>query len=292
MMELRRLGRTNLQVSVLGFGGAEIGQQNIEQKSVDYLLNIALDSGINIIDTAECYGNSEELIGHAVGHRDDVFISTKCGHAEEPNDNWKPETILSGIERSLKRLKRDWLDLIQLHSCPFDLLKRGEVIDVLEKARDEGKVRFIGCSADGQAAKYAIETGRFDTLQTSFNIADQEALTLTFSLAREKDMGIIVKRPLANVVWKHKEKPGNPWLHKYWERIQKLDYGFLDSCVVPLRFALSPAAVSTVLVGSVTPKHLTRNAAYASYGALTAYRFMQIRTRWKKCGGDEWPGVG
>jgi aryl-alcohol dehydrogenase-like predicted oxidoreductase len=105
-------------------------------------------------------------------------------------------------------------------------------------------------------------------------------------------MGIIVKRPLANVVWKHKEKPENPWLHTYWERIQKLGYRFLDSCAVPLRFALSPAAVSTVLVGSVMPQHLRQNAAYASYGALSAYKFMQIRTRWKHSGGDEWPGVG
>jgi aryl-alcohol dehydrogenase-like predicted oxidoreductase len=122
-------------------------------------------------------------------------------------------------------------------------------------------------------------------------------MTLTFPLAREKDMGIIVKRPLANAVWQYKEKPENPWLHKYWERMQKLDYWFLrdgskNSHGAPLRFALSPAAVSTVLVGTTALEHLKRNVAYANYGPLSAYKFMQIRGRWKNFGGDDWPGIG
>src|SRR5205807_7138477 len=124
----------------------------------------------------------------------------------------------------LKRLRTDRLDLIQLHSCSLDELRKGEVAEALEEARKRGYTRYIGYSGDGQAARYAIACGRFDTLQTSVNIADQEALDLTLPLARERRMGVIAKRPLANAVWKSARKPDNAYYHAYWDRVQKLGY--------------------------------------------------------------------
>src|SRR4051812_13293473 len=119
-IEKRRLGRTDMDVSVLGFGAAEIGFEGATAKTVEKLLGTALDAGLNVIDTAECYGDSEELLGQtASARRKDFFLFTKVGHPEgfgKPDD-WTQKGIERSIERSLKRLKTDRVDLVQLHSC-------------------------------------------------------------------------------------------------------------------------------------------------------------------------------
>ena len=203
-MEKRQLGSTDMHASVLGFGGAEIGYEGASGKTVEKILLEALDQGLNVIDTAECYSGSEEKIGEAVAHRrKDFYLFTKCGHVNGyANADWRPESLLSSMERSLQRLRTDRLDLIQLHSCSLAELQKGDVIAALERAREKGYARYIGYSGDSQAARYAIECGRFDTLQTSVSIADQEALTLTLPLAASKKMGVIAKRPIANAAWR------------------------------------------------------------------------------------------
>jgi aryl-alcohol dehydrogenase-like predicted oxidoreductase len=175
-----------MRVSVLGFGGAEIGFEHAAPDVVARLLDDALDAGLNVIDTAECYLDSEEKIGQAVARRRrDFYLFTKCGHPEGPGrDDWRPESLLASIERSLQRLRTDRLDLVQLHSCSEDELRRGDVIAALQRAREKGHTRYIGYSGDGAAARYAVECGAFDTLQTSVSIADQEAIDLTLPLAR------------------------------------------------------------------------------------------------------------
>src|SRR5436309_11914680 len=118
-MEKRPFGKTDMQVTVLGFGGAEIGFEGASPKTVAQLLHSALDAGLNVIDTAECYLQSEELIGQAVAdRRKDFHLFTKCGHPEGiPREGWRPESLLQSIQRSLQRLRTDHVDLIQLHSC-------------------------------------------------------------------------------------------------------------------------------------------------------------------------------
>src|SRR5262252_10218877 len=104
-MEKRQLGKTGMQVSVLGFGGSEIGFEGAAAATVARLLHRALDAGLNLIDTAECYMNSEELIGEAVsGRRKDYYLFTKCGHsAGMASEDWAPSSLLQSIERSLRR---------------------------------------------------------------------------------------------------------------------------------------------------------------------------------------------
>jgi len=114
-MERRRLGRTGRQVSALGFGGAEIGYGHAPQATVDRLLDEALDARLNVIDTAECYLDSETLIGRAVVHRRrEFYLLTTCGHDSGLGlPDWDPTLLTASIERRLERLRTDYLDVVQ-----------------------------------------------------------------------------------------------------------------------------------------------------------------------------------
>ncbi|MGF1582690.1 MAG: aldo/keto reductase [Gemmataceae bacterium] len=296
-MEQRQLGRTDMKVSVLGFGGSEIGMQGASTNTVRQLLNTALDAGLNVIDTAECYGNSEEMIGEAISHRrQEFYLFTKVGHPNGmPMQDWRPESIQQSIERSLHRMKTDRLDLVQLHSCSEAELHNGEAIEALKKARDKGHTRYIGYSGDGLAAKYAIECGEFDTLQTSVNIADQECIELTLPLAAKRQMGVIAKRPIANAAWKTGQQPENSYHWTYWNRLQQLGYDFLDtdlaeSIGIALRFTLAASGVHTAIVGTTRPGRWQENAKLLEAGDLPQVEFDKIRKRWHEVASPNWTG--
>jgi aryl-alcohol dehydrogenase-like predicted oxidoreductase len=297
-MEKRQLGKTDMDVSVLGFGGSEIGYERASAETVAELLNSALDAGLNVIDTAECYYNSEELIGQAVGNRrKEFYLFTKCGHPHgmESGANWSKDSILESVTRSLQRLKTDRLDLLQLHSCSEAELRKGEVIDALQTARDKGYTRYIGYSGDSRAAHFAAECGAFDTLQTSINIADQEAIDLGLPLAREKQMGVIAKRPIANAAWKTGHRPIDSYHHEYWERLRKLSFDFLRgdlnrSISIALRFTLSAPGVHTAIVGTKKPARWRDNARLLEAGPLSHSEFQAIRERWEECAPRTWIG--
>jgi aryl-alcohol dehydrogenase-like predicted oxidoreductase len=294
-MERRRLGRTDMTVSVLGFGGSEIGYHGVNVRTVSKLLGSALDAGLNVIDTAECYENSEELIGKAIAtRRREFYLFTKCGHGGGwARSDWRAKPLLKSIERSLERLATDHVDLIQLHSCSLAELQKGDVIAALEQARERGLTRYIGYSGDGAAAHYAIECGRFDTLQTSVSIADQEALDLTLPLARKREMGVIAKRPIANVAWRYTRRPES-YHADYWMRLRKLAYPFLhdDGAAVAtaLRFTLSVPGVHTAIVGTTKPERWQENAALLAAGALPKKDFDGIRARWRDIAEASWEG--
>ena len=294
-MEKRTLGNTGMLVTVLGFGGAEIGFENAPYETVEQLLHSALDAGLNLIDTAECYKTSEEMIGRAVSsRRSEYLLFTKTGHSDD-GDHWNPKKMAQGIDQSLRHLHTDRVDLIQLHSCSEDLLRQGDVIQVLKRAQEAGKTRFIGYSGDGEAARYAVECGEFDTLQTSVSIADQESIDLSVPVARERGMGVIAKRPIANAAWKTGAQPASPYHHAYWERLEQLQYDFLkgqqDQAVsVALRFTLSVAGVDTAIVGTKNPERWKQNATLAGQGPLSPEQFDAIRERWRHIAKPDWIG--
>ncbi len=294
-MERRLLGKTGLEVSALGFGGAEIGYQNAALETVERLLGSALDAGLNVIDTAACYAGSEELIGKAVGHRRDSFhLFTKCGHTSGlAGADWDPAMLRESIDRSLVRLGTDRVDLVQLHSCDEATLRQGDVIAVLQAAREAGKTRLIGYSGDREAARYAVECGAFDTLQTSVSIAEQEPITLTLPLALEKGMGVIAKRPIANAAWTKTEMPESEYAYPYFQRLQSLAYDFLggpDAVGIALRFTLAQPAVATAIVGTQNPDRWLSNARLLDAGPLPPAQVEAIRARWREIAQPDWVG--
>ncbi len=297
-MEMREFGRTGLRVSVLGFGGAEIGFEHATPEAVERLLLDALDSGLNVIDTAECYHESEELIGRAVStRRKDYYLFTKCGHPEGAGgiEDWRPRSLLESIERSLRRLRTDAVDLVQLHSCSEAELRKGDAIGALDEARRKGYTRFIGYSGDGPAARYAVECGLFDTLQTSVSIADQEAIDTTLPLAAQKGLGVIAKRPIANAAWKYAEKPENAYHVPYWERLRALKYDFLglkpeEIASIALRFTMMAPAVDTMIVGTKNPDRWRENARLIASETLPPDVFESIRQRWREVADAGWGG--
>jgi len=283
-----------MDVTVLGFGGAGIAGESIE--NIGNVLNSALDAGINVIDTAECYEGGEKSIGNAISkRRDEFFLFTKCGHPRGIGSaDWSASSILQSIERSLRRLQTDRIDLIQLHGCSEAVLKKGEAISALEKARERGWVRYLGYSGDGHPARFAVECDAFDALQTSINIADQEAVSQIAPLTRARNIGLIAKRPLANFAWKTGHKPINSYHHQYYERLRKLNFDFLrndeESIAIALRFVLSVPGVHTAIVGTTKPERCQENARLLESRPLPQNEYKAIRERWDVIAPKTWIG--
>ncbi|MFP4976200.1 aldo/keto reductase [Paenibacillus sp. CN-4] len=293
-MEKRKYGSTDMEVSVLGFGGAEIGQS--DEQTVDRLLGSALDAGLNLIDTAECYGNSEELIGKVLANRrNDYYLFTKCGHAAGLDlPDWDPLMLEQSIDRSLKRLRTDHVDMIHLHSCSEEILRQGAVIEVLKRAKEAGKTRYIGYSGDRNDALYAVQTGVFDSLETSVNIADQEVIDLTLAEAANQGMGVTAKRPIANAAWAFETMEETAYPFVYWNRLRDLNYDFLQDVKkgvgIALRFTLSTPGVHTAIVGTNKPDRWQENARLLEQGELPKEQYERIRARWKEVAGNDWVG--
>lgn len=298
-MQRRRLGRTGLEVSVLGFGGAEIGfNQNITQSEVNLMLNTAVDAGLNVIDTAAAYLNSEKMIGEAIAHRrKEIILMTKCGALDGfTRFDWSKKGVQETITQSLRNLRTDYLDVVHLHSCSLEILRQADCIEGLIRALEKGYTRFVGYSGDNEAATYAIELDFFDCLQISVSIADQSAIDNQIPMAVKKDMGIIAKRPLANAVWMSNEKPTDEYLLPYWERLEVLQYEFLkrpllEAVSTALRFTMSVPGVATMIVGTTKLYRWQENAKYLAAGNLPNEEYEAIRRRWLEMADETWVGL-
>jgi aryl-alcohol dehydrogenase-like predicted oxidoreductase len=303
-VEYRRLGKTEMRVSLMGFGGLSIAMANTEQDRVNRLLHTAIDDGLNSIDTAPCYPWSEEKLGRALkNHRDKVYLFSKVGHTGSYGGPWAQDeaTLIGIIDRTLERLGTDHIDLVQIHSCSEAVLREGTVIGAIERAREQGKVRFLGYSGDNEAAKYSIECGKFDTLMTSLSVLDQSSLEEILPMAHAADMGVIIKRPICNAVFRYKEMPEIGYYREYWRRMGVLEYPFMrgdarmdsgpdGAAGVMLRFVAMVEGVHTMVVGTTSPGRWESNNALLQAGALSKERFDAIRERWDRLAGPDWRG--
>jgi aryl-alcohol dehydrogenase-like predicted oxidoreductase len=295
-METVALGSTGIQVTRLGIGLSEIGSTELGIYTVEKLLNMGLDAGINFLDTAACYGNSEELVGMTVSHRRSEYtLATKCGHVagNYKGEAWTAELVTDSIERSLKLMKTDYVDLVQLHSCKIDVLEQGDVIEALIKARDAGKTRFIGYSGDNEHAQWAVDSGIFATLQTSFSMVDQKARDGLLEAAEAKGMGIIIKRPIGNIVW-GKASVSSAYHQQYLERAQAMSalgpvVGEDDPIKMAMGFTFAHPQVHTAIVGTTNPAHLLSNIEMLDKGVTPESETMDtLIQRFGELGAD-WP---
>ncbi len=307
-IERKRLGRTELEVSRLGIGLSEVGYklQMADVAQAHAVINQALDYGVNFLDTAACYGISEELIGMVVAERRKEFIlATKAGHylPREEGEDWTYDLIIDSLERSLRRMKTDFVDILQLHSCTTEILERGEVIRALQDAKAAGKTRFVGYSGDNENAKWAVTSGLFDTLQTSFSLVDQNARTNLFRDVEDRDIGLIIKRPIGNAVWGAPVDP-RPYSHipeytvEYTRRARAMSaIGPLsdepdDRIRLALGFTFAHPQVDVTIVGTQSPHHMQSNLELVSSSiSISKSTVSDLHNRWDKFA-DGWDQQG
>jgi aryl-alcohol dehydrogenase-like predicted oxidoreductase len=205
----------------------------------------------------------------------------------QPDGEWvqtldySAKAIAPQIDRSLQRLKTDYIDIIQLHSPPYEDVAFGDGLEGLKRAQEQGKVRFISLSADGDAAQKAIEIGEYDTLQITYNILQQEPAEI-IAAAREKDMGIIIKVPIASAIYE--KAASDEGGSAMWERAQKIlapeVVGDLSRVEVALRWLLGDTNVHTAIVGTTNIDHLEANFAAVERGRLPDAMLAEIRSRY------------
>ncbi len=279
-MEMRALGRSGLQVSVLGFGAMHINDERVSEADAGRLLNEALDLGITLIDTARSYGLSEERIGRHLAHRRSEFLlSTKVGYGVDGVPDWSYDCIVGGVERALRLMRTDLLDIVHFHSCPLELLQRGEIIEALARLQREGKVRLAAYSGENEALDFALDCGAFQVLQASLSLCDQGILDTRLPRAAERGLALLAKRPLASNVWRHAERPGDFAEGQYWERWKAMGIApqGLGWNELALRFAAYQPGVSAVLVGTAKPANLRRNIEALGRGPLPADTVARLR---------------
>ncbi len=279
-MEQRSFGTTGLTVSALGFGAGQIGSAAMDEDDVATLLNAVLDSGITLIDTARGYGLSEERIGrHLSQRRQDYVLSTKVGYDIPGYPDWTGRTVAAGVDAALARLRTDYLDIVHLHSCPLDVLERGDVVEALNAAVAAGKVRVAAYSGDNEPLEWAAQSGRFGSLETSVNICDQQVIERGLALAQQRGLGVIAKRPVANAPWRFSERPVGDYAEIYWERWRAmgLQPGDLEWQELALRFTAYLSGVHTCIVGTGSLDHLRHNVALAARGPLPEATVAAVR---------------
>ena len=298
----RTLGRTQADVTILGYGAMELRGQprgpEIDDDTAGRLLNAVLDGGINLIDTSPDYGRSEELIGKHLGHRrDEFFLASKCGCLIEipadaqppyPHD-YSPANVRADVEQSLRRLRTDRLDLVQVHMSPsVEQLRDNQTVETLQELQKEGKVRFIGMSGILPNLPGQIAMDVFDAFQIPYSAVQRDHEEL-ITAAAGTGAGTLIRGGAAR---------GAPSEDKNWQNgplSQPAGLGqrnwaasgigdlLAGSGMTPmefvLRFTLSHPYLSTTIVGTASPGHLQSNIATAEKGPLPADLYAEAKSR-------------
>jgi aryl-alcohol dehydrogenase-like predicted oxidoreductase len=288
----RTLGRTGLEVTQLGYGSMGLrgprtwGVRVVGEEDADRFLNAVLDAGINFIDTSPDYGISEERIGRYIGsRRNEFYLATKCGcvytqHEDhlEINHVWKKEVIRRNIQTSLRRLRTEYVDVLQFHGGDAETLKREGLIDLLMQFRDQGAIRFLGVSSSLPQLPGLIDLGVFDTFQIPYScLAPKHHDWIT--KAAGTGAGIIIRGGIAH--GGPDAAIRRPALDDVWTRAK------LDEVLPPgmkraeliLRYTLSHPHCHTTIVGTCDPKHLTENLGSVASGPLPPDVYEQVTSR-------------
>ena len=298
----RTLGRTGADVTILGYGAMELrglprGPQ-IAEEDAGRLLNTVLDEGINLIDTSPDYGASEELIGRYLGHRrDEYFLASKCGCPLEPPTDATPPykhdysaaNVRADVEQSLRRLRTDRLDLVQVHMSPsVDVLEDNRTVETLGELRDEGKVRFIGMSGIVPNLPDQIALNVFDVFQIPYSALQREHEEL-ITRAVDAGAGTLIRggaargAPAADKNWRIRpigvtgEESQRRWQASGLQDL--LDEAGLSAMEFVLRFTLSHPGLSSTIVGTANSAHLADNVTVAERGPLPPDLYSEAKSR-------------
>lgn len=291
------LGRTGLEVTKLGYGAMELRGaggmrgRDIDESTVDSVLNRVLDAGINYIDTSPDYGLSEERIGRTISHRrDEYFLASKCGCPVNQPDPppgqrrehvFTRENIRAGVEQSLRRMQTDHVDLVQFHASPSQsTLEENDAVAELEALRDEGKVRFLGMSGTLPHLTEQIAMGVFDVFQIPYSAVEREHEE-AISAAAAAGAGTVVRGGVARGIpatpREQLEQMPEMFRQRFASRLDRFEEANLDDVLdgmsrmeFMLRFTLTHPDMHTTIVGTSNPVHLDANVAAAVKGPLPA----------------------
>lgn len=286
------LGRTNLNVTALGYGAMELRGaprgRAVTPDQAQTVLNAVLDGGINLIDTSIDYGVSEELIGRFIaGRRDEFVLATKCGcvvgAAPAPAGQRNPhiftrENIVAGVNQSLARMHTDYIDVLQFHASPSkETLEEHDAIQTVQDLQREGKVRFIGMSATLPNLEDHIDMGVFDVFQIPYSALQREHED-AISRAARAGAGIIIRGGVARggpADDKQQAEAVDLWqqagLDDLLDGISRMEF--------MLRFTLSHPDLHTTIVGTLNPVHLQDNLAAAQKGPLPPDTYEEAKRR-------------
>lgn len=287
-------GKTGVDVTVLGHGAMEIrgpriwNGRPVTDDEAETILNAVLDAGINFIDTAPDYGLSEEYIGKFISkRRDEYILATKCGchvveQPGEPNDktehHWNRETLMGNIELSLKRMKVDYVDFLQLHNPSVDDAEKGDLVRVLEDIKKSGKAKHIGISSSRPDIDKYIEWGVFESFQIPYSALERLNET-AITAAHKSGAGTIVRGGVA------KGEPGKGrgreanW--KIWEAAnlnELLEEGETPTGFL-LRFTITHPDMNTTIVGTKRVDHLHENLKALEKGPLSDEVYNEVKKR-------------
>ncbi len=307
------LGCTGLEVTRLGYGAAELRDQPltgpISEDQAKAVLVAALDAGLNFIDTALDYGPSEELIGRYIGsRRSEYLLASKCGCLLGGGEHvWTREQVRRGVDQSLRRLRTDYLDLVQLHNAPADATRQGRLVEALEGLRRQGKVRWIGASTALPHLPTYLEWGAFDAFQIPYSALDRTH-EHWISAAAQANLGTIIRGRVAKGesdagLGAAKREEGTGMTHSAWwgepgvasgsaKRWVDFQQAGLDELraegesrtAFSLRFTLSHPDIQTIIVGTKNPEHLRENVEAARSGPLAADVYAEAKRRLDEAG--------
>jgi aryl-alcohol dehydrogenase-like predicted oxidoreductase len=286
------LGLTGLQVTRVGFGAMHFDGLD-DEAAVGHLLNGALDLGLNLVDTARGYGRSEERIGRHLAHRRHEFVlSTKFGYGVDAVPDWTYPCIVQGVERALRLMRTDVIDIGHLHSCPLPALQRGEVSEALADCVRAGKLRVAAYSGENAELAHALADDRFASVQCSLSLVDRANAPQVAATPK----GVLLKRALGGRAWAKAQRPEDFCEGQYWDRWQALGLNHaLPDLGLPwpdlaLRWAAHQPGVASVLVGSQKLENLAAAEAIVAQGPLPAELLGELDTAWARVGHD-WPGL-
>jgi aryl-alcohol dehydrogenase-like predicted oxidoreductase len=290
MIAKRPYGTTGIYVSALGLGAAQIGDPKLSESEAAAVLHTALDHGCTLIDTAPSYGISEERIGrHLAARRDEMVLSTKLGYGIDGVEDWTGLCITAGIERALTRMRVSHIDIAHLHSCPHSTLARGDVIDALDRAKRDGKIRAMAYSGDNEDLRFAVSCGRFDGFMASLNLCDQGVIDAILPQLTGK--GFIAKRAAANHPWRFDARPVGDYCEVYWQRwrTMSVDPQGLAWGELAIRFSCETPSVSSAIIGTSSAARLQQNIDWVSAGALASADYAALREAFQ-AHGEQWRG--